>query len=462
MSALPFIPLGPSLYATSDPTVLVPGSAPTLEADAANLDDIARTLADEADTLRSASADGWEGDAADGWAERRKLLTETLEGVAGAHQTAAYALRGHASTVRWAQGRAAVAVRLWAQGVALRAAAGLPPLLGTPASSPFEQDPGQGHRDLAESVLASARTEVATSASAAKDILAALDDGLPDGKWHAGDFARGAWSWVTGMTDMVAKFNGLRMFVDPQGFAGDAAAVADGALNTWNGLMSDPFTTGRAVLDLDLLHDRPAEWWGGLAPDAALAVFGAGAAAWATRSARVADYIRALELGEELPGGGLYPPSSIWNDPVARQKWIDDLLSGPDSGSNKVVRHLAGDPAAWQEYQRRIADPEVRLNDIWADGVHHDPDGVAAIETKYVSSPGKSIYEGTAPKWLVDKEMARFDDEMRRYRDVIDDATNPVARLRIYTSTPEAAEFLEARARSILGAGFELQVVVER
>lgn len=130
-------------------------------------------------------------------------------------------------------------------------------------------------------------------------------------------------------------------------------------------------------------------------------------------------------------------------------------------------RTIGGGERPWLQYQRRTAGPEeYRLGTvgkrIWVDSVQLDPDAVVAAEAKYVGSPGSSVYEGNAPKWLVDEAMEDFDSEMRRYKAVIEDESNPIARLRLYANTPKATEFLEARARTILGENIDLHVVIER
>lgn len=124
----------------------------------------------------------------------------------------------------------------------------------------------------------------------------------------------------------------------------------------------------------------------------------------------------------------------------------------------------------WGDYQRQVAGHrEARLGKkdvgpqhederIWADSLHLDPDTVVAAEAKYVSSPGRSLYEGQVPPALREVLLADFDFEMDRYAKVIADPDNPVGRLRIIASTQAAADFLGARARRILGPGIDLQV----
>ena len=76
----------------------------------------------------------------------------------------------------------------------------------------------------------------------------------------------------------------------------------------------------------------------------------------------------------------------------------------------------------------------------------------------------KSIYEGTSFLRNLKVEdggevtskletilREGFDDEILRYADVIRDQGNPIARIRIPTTTQEAVDFLSARVRSLLG-----------
>lgn len=155
---------------------------------------------------------------------------------------------------------------------------------------------------------------------------------------------------------------------------------------------------------------------------------------------------------------------TLWDDPVRRQQWVDARYTDPNLGNNGMRRPAApqGDDLAYQ--LQTTGAEEIRLvtpkgDRIWADGLGVDPDGVVALDAKFVRNPGRSIYEGNAPDFVVDRAMKDFDDEILRYADVIRDPGNPISRLRLYTSTPEAATFLEQRARSLLGPNFDLQVV---
>jgi hypothetical protein len=49
---------------------------------------------------------------------------------------------------------------------------------------------------------------------------------------------------------------------------------------------------------------------------------------------------------------------------------------------------------------------------------------------------------------------------MRRYASVVRNDANPVARIRIVTNTPAAAEFLASRAARVVGEGLDLDVQI--
>jgi hypothetical protein len=85
---------------------------------------------------------------------------------------------------------------------------------------------------------------------------------------------------------------------------------------------------------------------------------------------------------------------------------------------------------------------------------------VVVVEVKYVVKPGRSLYEGKMPEPLLERALQEFDDEMRRYASVVRHDANPVARIRIVTNTPAAAEFLASRAARVVGEGLDLDVQI--
>lgn len=129
---------------------------------------------------------------------------------------------------------------------------------------------------------------------------------------------------------------------------------------------------------------------------------------------------------------------------------------------------MRGGDRDWARYQRDVAgltevllNPDNKDTQIWADGLGLDPDAVVAVEAKYVQNPGSGgLYEGGAPPEIEDLLMEQFDNEMARYGAALLDPSSPVQRLRIVTNTDAAAAYLEERARGLLPAGADLQVIV--
>lgn len=160
--------------------------------------------------------------------------------------------------------------------------------------------------------------------------------------------------------------------------------------------------------------------------------------------------------------------ASRWESAERRERWARDRLKDPGN----IYAQPSTEP--WADYQRKHAGPhEVDLhfrvrpgenpdgdnNDIWADGLVVDPDTVVAVEAKYVGNPGRSLWEGNIPARMQDRLMTGFDGEMRRYRRLVADPANPVRRIRIVTNSPGAVDYLEQRARQILGPSVDLDVV---
>ena len=411
----------------------------------------------------------WTGDTAEIWAERRHVLAESLDAVAGIYQTVAAVLREHARLLVWAQEQAAVAVALWAQGVRLGTTLdgqlGSRPLLIAPRpqlTGPFgidqglpETDPGAGTRRAAERVLFAARREVQVSNAAVAQVMDAFSEGLPDGQFHFDQFLAGIGDWFAGIAGLLYKFNQIRFIVDNDAFTADAHQMGEGLYGTGKYLLDNPLQAVPVLFDTRTMHDNPGRWWGRLFPDLALTV--AGGVGVGTKLAtslraggKVADEL--ADVGDHL--GDLGRAGSRWDDPALREQWVEDLRNGPDA-------HPQATAADWADYQRQVAgDTEFTLRGggrrVNADGVTLDPDTVVALEAKYTGNPLNSPYNGAASRFMLDRLLADFDGEIVRYGAVMDDAGNPVTRLRIVTSDPAAAPFLEARARAILGDGLDV------
>lgn len=317
------------LYAGADPVDLVPGSLEALHADADDLDAAAARLGAVGRDVEHQVIASWFGRAAEGWPERRTTLVAMADGVADVYALAAQVLRAHADAVVWARLQAQIAVELWEEAdrqsfmtadvcfapARPRALAEAPRLgsrpgaaLGTPTTV-ASPDPGAATRDLARQVLESALRDVSRSATAAAEVLDALSEGLPDGRWHAGQFLVGLGSWLEAVGRLVLGISRLPSALTRDDWYADAEAMRQDLLVTAEFLAANPDETGAVLLDSQGLRDNPARWWGAMAPDLALSAVSGGAAA----STRLGTTLRVVD-GHRTP---VLPAARPWGDLVA-------------------------------------------------------------------------------------------------------------------------------------------------
>lgn len=308
------------LYAGADPVDLVPGSLEALHADADDLDAAAARLGAAGRDIEHQVIASWFGRAAEGWPARRTGLVQIADGIAEVYALAAQVLRAHADAVVWARLQAQVAVELWEEAdrqsfmtadvcfapTRPRALAQAPRLgsgSGAALSPPTivaPPDPGAATRDLARQVLESALRDVSRSAAAAAEVLDALSEGLPDGRWHAGQFLVGLGSWLEAVGRLVLGISRLPSTLTRDDWYADAETMRQDLLVTAEFLAANPDETGAVLLDSQGLRDNPARWWGAMAPDLALSVAGGGV----TAVSRVRQAVRAFDVITPVPPAG--------------------------------------------------------------------------------------------------------------------------------------------------------------
>jgi hypothetical protein len=268
--------LARSLGDTRDASILIPGDAAAVRADARALDETAETLTTVADGVGSAAARGWTGKAASTFSETTAAMRTSILVAANAMGSAASALHAHASTLEWAQDRARAAIRSFDAAAACTA----PDLVGT-----ITPTAGQ-HVALAS--LDDARSQVHRSAT---DAAAALQDACVDapispGLWNQvgyqwSELWHGAAESFSGLGHLVWDHSTVRRQLDPDGTVASDAALAIGLVAA----VKDPVQLGKDVIDYDTWATSPARAIGHLAPDAAIAAVTAGGGLVATRGA---------------------------------------------------------------------------------------------------------------------------------------------------------------------------------
>ncbi|WP_341769419.1 restriction endonuclease fold toxin-2 domain-containing protein [Actinomyces bowdenii] len=130
---------------------------------------------------------------------------------------------------------------------------------------------------------------------------------------------------------------------------------------------------------------------------------------------------------------------------------------------------MAKPKTAAYDYQRRVLGTDIERKlvaddgktSVFADSVTPDGTAYTAWDAKHSGGGPKAIHEGNAEPFIQNSSMAKFDDQMRRYEEVIQSPGNPVNKLVIVTNTPEAQAFLTKRLQGILNPNtpFEVQLI---
>ena len=128
---------------------------------------------------------------------------------------------------------------------------------------------------------------------------------------------------AVGIGTLLYKFNQIRLVIDPVGVRDDVVEIGTGLAATGQYLAANPGDAPAVLFDTRTMHDNPARWWGGLAPDIALTVVaGAGFATRALGGVRTG-----ARVAEELTDASRV--GSRWDDVAARAQMGRRLAQRP-------------------------------------------------------------------------------------------------------------------------------------
>lgn len=463
------------LGSTTDPLALIGGSVQTLRADADDLRTRAAELTDEADGPVSRAVTSWASDNATVSAQNRAALAEGLNGVAAVYGAVATVLDAHADTLGWAQGRAQVAIDLWAEGVSRGVASGAGlPALRPHVDGPFgprrevfpESDAGAPLRRLAEALLGEARGEVRFSQAAAARVLDEFCAGMPDGQFHFDEFLAGIGDWVTGIADLAWRFSAIRLMVDGDAVVADAQAMGQGLWDTGAYLAADPTEAVPVLFNTQLMHDRPGRWWGQMFPDLALtAAGGFGALSRTGTLARIgenladlADRGRTFNWADDT--GAIDLNAWLRRDPIelsdgtelvavsgeeqaAAVARAEALTEGPLKTSGQAATYQA---SVYGPTERLVPLPDGRLASV--DGITAAYGGVVG-DAKLVINPARSIYIPETISGSFSSVAVRRMDEALIKLSNASDAFGAGRPVEIVTNNPASAAVWEARMRAL-------------
>ncbi|SNY04720.1 putative T7SS-secreted protein [Paractinoplanes atraurantiacus] len=217
---------------TRDPLALVPGDPAAVEGNVRALRDRAANAEKAGDGLVDIDTGAWTGEAGDAFREKFSYEPNKWYEASNSLATAADGLAVYAGTLRWAQGQAAEAIRLWDEGEAASARARqaydqqVAQAVPGQVVAPFV-DSGEAGRQAARDTLKNARDQVVQDGDAAARFLNAEADAAPEeSSWldAVGDFALDVGADVV---NGLASF-GNAMIQHP----GETAALAGGLLLT--------------------------------------------------------------------------------------------------------------------------------------------------------------------------------------------------------------------------------------
>ncbi|MEU6231808.1 putative T7SS-secreted protein [Kitasatospora sp. NPDC047058] len=168
---------------TSDPKELVPGDPDSVSSTSAWLKSYGDTLHSAGEGLKKIdTTDGWSGDAGDAFREAFEGEPTKWLDAGDCFHDAATALTAYGTTLAWAQGQAADAIRQWdaAQAATSKAKSEHQDAVKDAGHDLPFTDPGEGARGTARHTLDTARSQLKSAGDTAADKIAKVRDKAPE------------------------------------------------------------------------------------------------------------------------------------------------------------------------------------------------------------------------------------------------------------------------------------------
>lgn len=261
---------------TADPRALVPGDPAAIEENARVLHGRSRGTGQAGDSLRRIDTGSWAGPAAAKFHDKFSYEPAKWLAASDSFDAVAEALDGYAQTLRWAQGQASEAIRLWNRGQAATAdakarydrditnadtqnqqhAANGDPTRATVA--PFS-DPGEADRQAARDTLNRARQQLTEAGDRTAETISdeaggapTASDWLDDVGGFFTDLGEGAWNAFKGFGEGV--WNLVYAIGDPGN--PDHEGLTDIASAAWHNV-THPVDFGKQLIAWDDWSDHP-------------------------------------------------------------------------------------------------------------------------------------------------------------------------------------------------------------
>jgi uncharacterized protein YukE len=254
------------------------------------------------------------------------------------------------------------------------------------------------------------------------------------------DFAQGVGDWGVGLieaTPMLVRLTPQYGMIDPSGQREQQRQLAAGLSYAWD----HPGETLKYATGWNHVENgEPGRMAGQAAPDVLLAILtGGGSALSRTASTSskvlnladdVADVSRVTRRLDDLPA--MTPEQQL-----AAREWRDALPTRQTPASTASSRYEIQQTGPLN-YEMRAGD--VKIN---ADGFRVID--AAALDAKHVGSSTRSPYVpgSDLPDFVRQKILSQFENELQRYRAVIESGSTPVRGLEIITNDPRAVSYFE-------------------
>lgn len=347
---------------TRDPKQLIPGDSGAIDDNEVAIRGRGHAMENAGNGLSRIDGGAWIGAAGDAFRDAFSYEPGRWFEAGDAFEATATELSSYAGTLRWAQGQAAEAIRLWDQGQTATqqakdahdravAQAQARSRAGEPAVAPPFSDPGEATRQAARDTLNGARQQLTAAGDRAAGVIRAEGDKAPEQSgWDAfwdgagdvlgfvGDVGLGLWDGLSGTAQFLWELSPHHLIDNP----GHYAEVWDGLTAAVAFAVENPLEFGKQMISWDQWSEEPGRALGNT-------LFGVipvvGAAAKVRKLRRLADRDAPNvkpNLGDYFPSGAK-PKASELDEWAQAQGWTKTQTgNGPpkyvdDNGVRRLI-----------------------------------------------------------------------------------------------------------------------------